>query len=126
MLQLMTRNREFSQILNNTRYIDRMNNRNVRGVGYIYEKTVGDIHLPFVFNNIDVMHSTFGVNMIDLGVPDRTDIDTLAANITGLYENCNEDKVMVLLSLLQINIVKDMLDFMDKGFVLEQAFETTP
>lgn len=110
MLQLTARNREFSQILNNTRYIDRMNNRNVRGVGYIYEKNIGDIHLPFVFNNIDVMHRTFGVNMIDQGTPDRTDLDSLAANITGLYENCNEDKVMVLKVYANLDIYDQVVE----------------
>lgn len=124
MLQLRVNNRELSQILQNTRYLDNLAHRNIRGFGYVYEKLVGDVHLPFVFNDINVIHNTYGINMLEPGVADKTDIDVLVNNINNLYENCNEDKVMVIKVYANLDLYPEIIDALTATDLIQSVPDT--
>ena len=105
MLQLYSKNRELSSIIQDTRYIDNniINGRSIHGMGYIYDKNIGDVHLPFVFNDINVIHRTIGVGYSENTI-NQTHLDALINNINSAYENCDEDKVMVIKVYAHLNI----------------------
>lgn len=112
MLQLNARNRELSNLLQHTRYIDNniLGGRSIRGLGYIYDKNVGDVHLPFVFNDITVVHNTIGIDLLDENTVNQDDLNAMETNIRALYDNSNENKVMVTKIYAHLNAFQEIID----------------